>query len=201
MLDIAKGMTYLNKENVLHGNLCARNIMIVDAVEDNAEGYKYLAKVSDYQMTLLLGGLIPPPTAAVNYPSLKWLAPEALDGSTYNFKSDVWSFGITAIEILTRGTPFSDKTNADFVENWQEYHLDLILNRLPPGIPMQLTLLLKECLARENTARPEFAYICFQLESLKKYVARRSLKKEASVGTNLVGSNNLTLENENDKKV
>ena len=36
----------------------------------------------------------------------KWSAPELLEQHKYSFKSDIWSFGITCIEILTRNDPY-----------------------------------------------------------------------------------------------
>ena len=36
----------------------------------------------------------------------KWSAPELLEQLKYSFKSDIWSFGITCIEILTRNDPY-----------------------------------------------------------------------------------------------
>lgn len=39
---------------------------------------------------------------------LKWMATEALRHQSYSTKSDVWSFGITMIEIITRDAPYPD---------------------------------------------------------------------------------------------
>ena len=33
---------------------------------------------------------------------LKWMAPESIERSMYSEKSDVWSFGITIWEVMTR---------------------------------------------------------------------------------------------------
>ena len=34
---------------------------------------------------------------------VKWTAPEVLQHGSYTIKSDVWSYGIVLIEILTKG--------------------------------------------------------------------------------------------------
>ena len=37
---------------------------------------------------------------------IRWMAPECIKTNKYSFKSDVWAFGITIIEILTRKIPY-----------------------------------------------------------------------------------------------
>ena len=37
---------------------------------------------------------------------IQWSSPELLREQKYSFKSDIWSFGIVCIEILTRNIPY-----------------------------------------------------------------------------------------------
>jgi serine/threonine protein kinase len=37
---------------------------------------------------------------------LKWLAPECIRHSQYSLKSDVWSFAVTLLEIVTHQEPY-----------------------------------------------------------------------------------------------
>jgi len=39
---------------------------------------------------------------------LKWSAPELLKDKKYSFQSDIWSYGIVSIEVLTRSLPYPD---------------------------------------------------------------------------------------------
>jgi serine/threonine protein kinase len=41
---------------------------------------------------------------------LRFKAPEVINGESYNFKADVWSFGIIMFEILTGCLPFDSET-------------------------------------------------------------------------------------------
>lgn len=38
-----------------------------------------------------------------------WISPEIINRSTYDFKTDIWSLGITVIEMATGNPPFSDQ--------------------------------------------------------------------------------------------
>ena len=49
---------------------------------------------------------------------LKWMAPEAIERQYYTEKSDVWSFGVTMWEIMTRGiTPYATVDPVYIVEH------------------------------------------------------------------------------------
>ena len=37
---------------------------------------------------------------------VKWMAPECIKEGKYSLKSDVWSFGVTIVEIITRDRPY-----------------------------------------------------------------------------------------------
>jgi len=55
-------------------------------------------------------------TQSATFP-LRWSAPELLRDKKFSFQSDIYSFGITAIEIFTRKLPFSEMGAMD-VKNW-----------------------------------------------------------------------------------
>ncbi|RHY44246.1 hypothetical protein DYB38_011678, partial [Aphanomyces astaci] len=39
-----------------------------------------------------------------------WTAPEVVTGGQFSLKSDVYAFGIILTELITRKTPYADKT-------------------------------------------------------------------------------------------
>jgi len=97
-LDIAKGMSYLHKKGIIHGDLACRNILI-----SNID----TAKISDFGSSKILD---PPPgpqfkvaNSNTLYP-LRWSDPELLSTHTYRPECDIWSYGMVLIEIMLNGT-------------------------------------------------------------------------------------------------
>lgn len=44
-----------------------------------------------------------------------YMAPEVLAGKPYNYKADIWSLGITLIEILTGSFPFMGQSKSEIL--------------------------------------------------------------------------------------
>jgi len=98
MHDIAKGMHHLYLEGIIHKDLASRNVLITESLD---------AKVADFGLSKLLEDTNNGDQASFyigknSVGPLKWMAPEAVQSRIYSTYSDVWSFGITCIEILTR---------------------------------------------------------------------------------------------------
>ncbi|KAJ8553147.1 hypothetical protein K7X08_020540 [Anisodus acutangulus] len=84
-----------------------------------------------------------------------WMAPEVLQpGTGYDFKADIWSFGITALELAHGHAPFSKYPPMKV--------LLMTINSAPPGLDYdrdkKFSKLFKEmvamCLVKDQTKRP-----------------------------------------------
>lgn len=84
--DVCEGLQYLHSKKILHGNLKPKNILIQQKI----------AKLTDYG---LLNELNPEKIPTL----LPYLAPEVLNGKSYEEKSDIWSMGVIFYEILSKG--------------------------------------------------------------------------------------------------
>ena len=85
---VAKGMSYLEQNDFVHGNLAARNVLV---------GEYDQVKVADFGLSRCYNDDIS------RNSSTKWTAPEAYHSNQFTTKSDVWSFGILMYEIITLG--------------------------------------------------------------------------------------------------
>ena len=91
-------MSYLHENNILHRDLKPQNILII----------KGMVKICDFGFAKKLSAS----TAFVN--SIKgtplYIAPEILSNQRYNYKVDIWSFGIIMYELFDGKTPFHSTT-------------------------------------------------------------------------------------------
>ncbi|GJE97056.1 tyrosine kinase domain-containing protein [Phanerochaete sordida] len=100
----AEGMIHLHENNVVHGNLKGSNILIAD------DGR---ALVSDFFLSKILveteKELSLAAQTVTRAPPQRWCAPEVVGGANRSptVESDVWSFGMTMLEVLTGEQPFN----------------------------------------------------------------------------------------------
>ncbi|XP_071480809.1 tyrosine kinase receptor Cad96Ca-like [Diadema antillarum] len=96
---VAKGMEFLASNKIIHGNLCAHNIMMT---EDR------ICKISDYGMTSFMPLSGSKPT--------RWMSPEGMQDRKWSIEGDVWSYGILLWEIVTLGARPYPKMTMDMVK-------------------------------------------------------------------------------------
>ena len=97
---IGSGMEMLAGEGLVHRDLALRNILLFAFDKDDVNVTS--VKVSDFGLTVNTYGNSHKTVAAGAKP-IRWMSPEALRRNRFSEQSDVWAFGITAFELLTRG--------------------------------------------------------------------------------------------------
>nr|XP_019955627.1 PREDICTED: uncharacterized protein LOC109637607 [Paralichthys olivaceus] len=168
MIDIAAGMSYLSSQGFLHRDLAARNCMLGDDLR---------VCVADFGMSKqIYSGNYYRQKEAMRVP-VKWMSMESLSESLYTTKSDVWSFGVTMWEIVSRGrTPYPGVHNHEL--------LDLLLcgHRLKPPeeCDQKLYDVMWSCWDKEPNQRPDFRELGETLKGLLSELPVLEASQEAS---------------------
>ncbi|KAJ7490906.1 kinase-like domain-containing protein [Mycena latifolia] len=106
ILDVALGLECLHKNNVVHGDLKAINILVTPSRR---------ACIADFGLSSIVNAMslrFTHSTAGMRGGTSRYQAPELLKGESHNhFGSDVYAFACVCYEILTGKLPFYELSN------------------------------------------------------------------------------------------
>ncbi|XP_048645867.1 LIM domain kinase 1 isoform X2 [Marmota marmota marmota] len=170
--DIASGMAYLHSMNIIHRDLNSHNCL----VRENNN-----VVVADFGLARLM---VDEKTQPEDLRSLKkpdrkkrytvvgnpyWMAPEMINGRSYDEKVDVFSFGIVLCEIIGRVN-----ADPDYLPRTMDFGLNVrgFLDRYcPPNCPPSFFPITVRCCDLDPEKRPCFVKLEHWLETLRMHLA------------------------------
>ncbi|WJX55347.1 non-specific serine/threonine protein kinase [Trifolium repens] len=188
ILGTAKGLTYLHEglePKVVHRDIKSSNILL---------NKQWNSKVSDFGLAKLLSPESSYITTRV-MGTFGYVAPEYASTGMLNERSDVYSFGILIMEVITGRNPVEYSRPAEEV-NLVEWLKKMVGNRNPEGVldpklPEKPTsralkralLVALRCTDPNAQKRPKMGHVIHMLEAEDSpYKEERRIRREAGVG-------------------
>lgn len=140
-MGIAHGLAKLHEAGIIHRDLKSLNILLDDY---------YFPKICDFGLSRqLIDGPGQFMTTKVGTPH--WMAPELFTNQKYDYKIDVYAYGMLLWEILTHSSPFKGKTALEI--------MDIVVNHnqrlsIPLLTPSPLKKLINACWNADPNQRP-----------------------------------------------
>ena len=162
-LEIARGMTHLVEGKFVHRDLAARNVLLDS---------EFVCKIADFGLSRAVAAKDPDDENAQEYYTsrngafpVRWTAPEAFETMKFSSTTDIWSYAIVLLEVVTGGRrPYDGMRNEQVV---QKVVAGYRAPRPDPGCSLELYAVMLRCWNVVPEERPSFGELVTLLTQLQ----------------------------------
>lgn len=180
---VLRGLEYLHDTKKIHRDIKAGNVLL---------DHKGVAKLADFGVSAQLANTLSKKDTVIGTPY--WMSPEVISRSLYNKKTDIWSLGVTAIEMAEGEPPYSHihPVRAMFViqknparsltepHKWSNEFNDFVKKCLtidPKQRPTSKELLIHSFIRRARGPTLLSELVASSMESLERYRSMQSISE------------------------
>lgn len=140
---ILEGLAYLHENSIVHRDLKCANILLDGC--DNC-------KLADFGISKYSDEIASMSGCQTDCGTAYWMSPECIKGKKYGWKTDIWSFGCTVLEMLNKEPPnYELKTRLAVM--WRIVNEDMVAN-FPTNTSDDCKTFTKVCLQKDPAKRP-----------------------------------------------
>ncbi|KAF0889573.1 hypothetical protein E2562_028667 [Oryza meyeriana var. granulata] len=144
-LSMAMGLSYLHGNRIVHRDVKTDNFLLdAHRLSLKIAGFGVARIVEAHDGSRELTGMTGTPG---------YMAPEVLDGKPYDYKCDVYSFGICLWETYCCDMPFS--YDLSLAELWSAIVHDGLRPKVPVCCPADMAIIMERCWDADPAKRPE----------------------------------------------
>eukprot|EP00211_Chloroparvula_japonica_P000971 CAMPEP_0119120692 /NCGR_PEP_ID=MMETSP1310-20130426/1628_1 /TAXON_ID=464262 /ORGANISM="Genus nov. species nov., Strain RCC2339" /LENGTH=977 /DNA_ID=CAMNT_0007110187 /DNA_START=155 /DNA_END=3088 /DNA_ORIENTATION=+ len=171
LLDVAKGLAFLHRRNVLHLDVKSPNILLTESLTAKLGDFglsktrKHQTSSSNSSNSMRTSGTGSQSSTTQAFGAgavgtWRWMPPELMENKQRRRSCDVYSFGMLAWEVWTRTLPFPDCQEAVEIIGAA---LRGLFPEIPTSVPPQAKKLMERC-RTDPAARPDMEEIQNELQ-------------------------------------
>lgn len=163
LMQIAQGLHFLHSRRILHRDIKPENILVSSRTE---------VKIADFSLAMQKGQ--GPVSSRSISGSRSYIAPERVLLKRYDERCDIYSFGITAYELLAGRLPYGGATDQEVLsKHVSRWVRPQSIRRWNPSVPARLEEIIMSCMRKDPAERyPHVSLVIRDLERVPRTFKR-----------------------------